>query len=189
MVEEFWIWGSKGKGLPVPTPAEKTPNHFSERVVRQRGMHSRKPDKLYDDLARQYPGVAKLEMFAREPREGWDTHGNGPGFWTVAACGLAVAWFSRRSSAARQLRCAALPAHARAPSPTPRALRPSKGEKFAVGDHAAGARGWVGDDVAPPRRESLKGDNGDALTGQDMEGRGGNIAHRGSVLSVGFGSL
>jgi N6-adenosine-specific RNA methylase IME4 len=76
IVEEFIIYGSIGNGLPIPLAADKTLNHFREAAVRERGVHSRKPDKLYDDLARQYPDVAKLEMFARRPREGWDTHGN-----------------------------------------------------------------------------------------------------------------
>jgi N6-adenosine-specific RNA methylase IME4 len=78
MQEEFWIWGNKGDGLPVPDDADKTPNHFQEKSVRRRGVSSVKPDKLADDLVRQYPGSEgrRLEMFARRPREGWDVHGN-----------------------------------------------------------------------------------------------------------------
>jgi N6-adenosine-specific RNA methylase IME4 len=76
MQAEFIVYGSKGRGLPVPVGGDKTPNLFTVPVDRSRGAHSRKPDQLYRDLARQYPGVAKLEMFARRPREGWDTHGN-----------------------------------------------------------------------------------------------------------------
>jgi N6-adenosine-specific RNA methylase IME4 len=70
---EFWIYGMKGRGLPIPIGKEKTPNFFSER---RRGPHSSKPDKLADDLTRQYPGARKLEMFGRKPREGWDVFGN-----------------------------------------------------------------------------------------------------------------
>jgi N6-adenosine-specific RNA methylase IME4 len=75
---EFLIYGSKGKGLPIPNNADKTPNIFRERVVRGPGIHSVKPDKVANDLARQYPGTEgrRLEMFARRPRMGWDTHGN-----------------------------------------------------------------------------------------------------------------
>lgn len=38
--------------------------------------HSRKPEYVRDMLDLMYPGVPKLEMFARSTREGWDSFGN-----------------------------------------------------------------------------------------------------------------
>ena len=40
-----------------------------------RGRHSKKPDDFYDLVERVSPGPY-LEMFARERRHGWDSHGN-----------------------------------------------------------------------------------------------------------------
>ncbi len=37
--------------------------------------HSAKPDKFYAEIAEMYPGK-KLEMFAIQPRDGWDQHGS-----------------------------------------------------------------------------------------------------------------
>jgi N6-adenosine-specific RNA methylase IME4 len=76
MRAEFVIYGNRGKGLPVPLGSDKTANLFCEPRSTQPGVHSRKPDCLADDLARQYPGVARLETFARKARVGWDMHGN-----------------------------------------------------------------------------------------------------------------
>lgn len=41
--------------------------------------HSKKPDALYEILESQYPDAAKLEMFARDARPGWDVWGNQSG--------------------------------------------------------------------------------------------------------------
>lgn len=41
-----------------------------------RREHSRKPDEAYHAAAKLVPGVKKIELFAREPREGWDVWGN-----------------------------------------------------------------------------------------------------------------
>lgn len=41
-----------------------------------KGKHSAKPAFPYEQAARIFPGEARLEMFAREPRAGWTVWGN-----------------------------------------------------------------------------------------------------------------
>jgi N6-adenosine-specific RNA methylase IME4/ParB-like chromosome segregation protein Spo0J len=58
--------------VPAPAPGEQFP-----AVVRApRGAHSEKPDIFAEMIARAFPNVPKLEMFARKRRPGWDLHGN-----------------------------------------------------------------------------------------------------------------
>ena len=40
------------------------------------GKHSKKPVALYEMIEEQYPRATKLELFARQARDGWDTWGN-----------------------------------------------------------------------------------------------------------------
>jgi N6-adenosine-specific RNA methylase IME4 len=68
---EFLLIATKGKP-PAPAPGEQP----SQIVLAPRGEHSAKPEVFAQDIARQYPNVPKLEMFARRPREGWDNWGN-----------------------------------------------------------------------------------------------------------------
>jgi len=67
---ELWLVGAKGspgrwRGLAIPNA-----------ILDERREHSRKPSRLHDDLDRAYPGVAKVELFARSPRPGWSVWGN-----------------------------------------------------------------------------------------------------------------
>lgn len=41
-----------------------------------RREHSRKPDEVRRRIEAMYPNAQRLEMFAREHVDGWDTHGN-----------------------------------------------------------------------------------------------------------------
>jgi N6-adenosine-specific RNA methylase IME4 len=41
-----------------------------------RGTHSEKPEAFAEMIERLWPNTAKLEMFARKPRDGWDSWGN-----------------------------------------------------------------------------------------------------------------
>ena len=50
----------------------------SESVIRPESViaggqaeHSKKPDAAYDLVEQLYPGIARLELFARSTREGW----------------------------------------------------------------------------------------------------------------------
>ena len=68
---EFLLIATKGKP-PAPAPGDQP----SQIVLAPRGEHSAKPEVFAQDIARQYPNVPKLEMFARQQREGWDSWGN-----------------------------------------------------------------------------------------------------------------
>jgi N6-adenosine-specific RNA methylase IME4 len=58
----------------VPAPAEG--EQFPGFIEAPRRRHSEKPDIFAEEIARLFPNVPKLEMFARKRRPGWDYHGN-----------------------------------------------------------------------------------------------------------------
>lgn len=68
---ESAIIATKGK------PSELVVNH-SVRQVRRAvvGKHSEKPSKFYDDIEKLFGDVPRIELFARNTREGWDCFGN-----------------------------------------------------------------------------------------------------------------
>jgi N6-adenosine-specific RNA methylase IME4 len=49
---------------------------MSQVIQAARTEHSEKPDIFATEIARLFPHVPKLEMFARKARPGWDSHGN-----------------------------------------------------------------------------------------------------------------
>lgn len=68
---EVILIGRRGK-FPCPRPAP-----FPDSIITgQQREHSRKPDQLQDMIDNQWPDAAKLEMFARQERAGWDSRGN-----------------------------------------------------------------------------------------------------------------
>ena len=61
------------RGNPPKPPTDR----LSPSVIRERRReHSRKPDKAYENIERMYPGLPKIELFARRGRPGWDVWGN-----------------------------------------------------------------------------------------------------------------
>ena len=68
---ELLLVGTKGRFRP-PIPSLRVGSVLSI----PRTIHSRKPSKIRDLIARWYPGERKLEMFAREKVEDWDAWGN-----------------------------------------------------------------------------------------------------------------
>lgn len=70
---EYLLYMYKGKLIPV-APDERGKIHtvFTERVRR----HSQKPEIAYEIIERLYPAIPKLEMYARNTRDGWDSFGN-----------------------------------------------------------------------------------------------------------------
>lgn len=68
---ELLLLASRGS-LPVPEPANRPDSIFVER----RSKHSQKPALVYSMIERMYPTAAKIELFARNEREGWDRWGN-----------------------------------------------------------------------------------------------------------------
>jgi N6-adenosine-specific RNA methylase IME4 len=67
---EFCLLAFKGK---PQIPADRGVHQVIYSPVRE---HSRKPDEQYGKIERMYPDAAKLELFARQHRPGWDVWGN-----------------------------------------------------------------------------------------------------------------
>lgn len=70
---EYLLYMYRGKLTPV-NPEERGKIHtvFTEQVKR----HSQKPEIAYEIIERLYPNLRKLEMYARNQRDGWDCWGN-----------------------------------------------------------------------------------------------------------------
>lgn len=70
---EYLLYMYKGKLRPVAKDERgKIHSVFTEQVKR----HSQKPEIAYQIIERLYPDVDRLELFARNKREGWDVWGN-----------------------------------------------------------------------------------------------------------------
>ncbi|MDP3794235.1 MAG: MT-A70 family methyltransferase [Candidatus Uhrbacteria bacterium] len=57
---------------PMPNPSDRPPSV----ITAPRVGHSAKPEEFYLAIEQMYPEVRKLELFARNKREGWDRWGN-----------------------------------------------------------------------------------------------------------------
>lgn len=68
---ELLLIATKGEP-PVPAPADRP----DSVVTAPRGAHSAKPEIVYALIERMYPTLPRLELFARQAREGWDRWGN-----------------------------------------------------------------------------------------------------------------
>lgn len=70
---EYLLYMYKGKLLPV-SKNERGKIHtvFTEQVKR----HSQKPEEAYRIIERLYPNAQKIELYARNERDGWDCWGN-----------------------------------------------------------------------------------------------------------------
>ena len=68
---ELLLIGRKGT-MPVPDPE----NRPSSVLNAPRTAHSAKPHQFYELLERMYPGRTKVELFARNARDGWASWGN-----------------------------------------------------------------------------------------------------------------
>jgi len=67
--EQMWI-ARRGKGLKVK-------DHGVDRLlIAPRGRHSQKPIEAYNRLERLFGEVSRVELFARNFRDGWDSWGN-----------------------------------------------------------------------------------------------------------------
>jgi len=58
--------------IPAPLPGTQPQSLFAE----PKGAHSAKPDCVRQMINTQFPGLTKLELFARGPAEGWSVWGN-----------------------------------------------------------------------------------------------------------------
>ena len=68
---EICLVGRRGK-IPTPRGARNVRQFLSE----MRGKHSAKPTEIRKRIETMFPTQTKLEMFARQSAEGWDTWGN-----------------------------------------------------------------------------------------------------------------
>jgi len=68
---ELLMVGVKGKFSPPQASLR-----ISSVIREKRGVHSKKPDKIRDYIAKWYPDFNKLELFARKRTKGWDVFGN-----------------------------------------------------------------------------------------------------------------
>lgn len=68
---EHLLLATKGKPLTPPYEAR-----VSSLIQSPRSKHSVKPDEVYEIIECMYPGAPRIELFARNKREGWDAWGN-----------------------------------------------------------------------------------------------------------------
>lgn len=66
---------AKRGSLPPPAVGDR----ISSIVYAERGEHSAKPEVFHDLIEGWYPDMPRIELFAREPRAGWDAWGNQAG--------------------------------------------------------------------------------------------------------------
>lgn len=74
MFHELILIATKGQ-LPIPESENRVPSIINHPYD---GKHSKKPEMFYDLIEKMYPhkGLNKIELFARNNREGWDSWGN-----------------------------------------------------------------------------------------------------------------
>lgn len=71
---EYMLWFYRPGRLP---PVSREERGKLSTVIRAPGReHSRKPDEAYRYIDRLYPTGRRLDVFSREPREGWEQWGN-----------------------------------------------------------------------------------------------------------------
>lgn len=68
---ELLLIGRRGN-LPVPEPGTQP----SSVIHAPRTEHSEKPVEFYELIETLYPDLPKIELFARNNREGWKAWGN-----------------------------------------------------------------------------------------------------------------
>jgi N6-adenosine-specific RNA methylase IME4 len=68
---EHLLIGRRGN-FHAPQPSDRP----SSVIHAPRREHSRKPDEVYQIIERAYPGLSKIELFARHARPGWAAWGD-----------------------------------------------------------------------------------------------------------------
>lgn len=71
---EYLLWCYKKSKILMPVKEEQGQwgDVFTEQVKR----HSQKPEHAYEMIEAMFPDVEKIELFARNTRNGWDCWGN-----------------------------------------------------------------------------------------------------------------
>lgn len=70
---EYLLYCYYGKFTPV---AENMRGKYTTVIREQSTKHSKKPLLAYEIIENLYPNLNKIELFARNKREGWDVWGN-----------------------------------------------------------------------------------------------------------------
>ncbi len=68
---EFLLVGVKGNVSPPEESAR-----VSSVIHQRRGKHSKKPEITYEIIEKMFPNQQRIELFARNKREGWKSWGN-----------------------------------------------------------------------------------------------------------------
>ena len=63
---ELLLVGTRGSFSPPPEDLRLSSVFFEPRTA-----HSMKPDAIADAIADMFPNLTKIELFSRQPREGW----------------------------------------------------------------------------------------------------------------------
>ena len=66
---EVCLMGIKGKMKPIS-------NKVSSCVISERREHSRKPDEVREKIVELFGDIPRIELFARQKVDGWDTWGD-----------------------------------------------------------------------------------------------------------------
>jgi N6-adenosine-specific RNA methylase IME4/ParB-like chromosome segregation protein Spo0J len=72
MKHELLLIGTKGEGIGMPLPENKP----ESVIFAERTEHSKKPDIFYEIIEKMYPKHSKIELFARNKKDGWEAWGN-----------------------------------------------------------------------------------------------------------------
>lgn len=70
---EYLLWMYKSPMLKI---APEFQGKFTDVIREKATKHSKKPIKAYELIESYYPSQSKIELFARNRREGWDVWGN-----------------------------------------------------------------------------------------------------------------
>ena len=70
---EYLLWMYKSPMLPINIEVR---GKYRDVITEQVTAHSKKPVKAYEMIEAFYPDASKIELFARNYRQGWDSWGN-----------------------------------------------------------------------------------------------------------------
>ena len=74
---EVCLFGTRGKvGIKGANKLLVQSHRVSSAINSQRQRHSKKPDEIRQRIVELFGNVPRLELFAREPTEGWHVWGN-----------------------------------------------------------------------------------------------------------------
>lgn len=71
--KEYLLWMYKSPMLKID---KNIVGKFTDVIREKSTKHSKKPEKAYQLIESLYPNQSKIELFARNRRDGWDSWGN-----------------------------------------------------------------------------------------------------------------